>query len=264
MTSPAARSSTIRQLQSQLAASQKSGIRQKFFSTGCVDIDAMLPEHGLPTSALVEWISEDVGQSAASVALTLSRGLLSQPGCLTVIDPMFQFHAAALCSTGIELSRLLLIRPDADSGHVPVGSEQTSGRNRHRSSKHQSQHAWLKSLPPRQANALWALEQSARCPGVRLVLCWVDQVSSTVLRRLQLAVERSGTTVFLIRPDRVRRQPSWADLRIGVRAKGDTVQLQILKSRYPTSGRSLVSLAINHETGAVRPPAELANPATQS
>lgn len=161
----------------------------------------MLPGGGLPASGLLEWISEDVGQSSASLAFRTLVPMLALPGCFMVIDERHEFHADAVRSQGIPLSRLLLVRPPQRDTEI------TSVVRR--------SHIVRKNSAARN-EALWALEQAARCPGVRAVLCWLDRSSSAVMRRLQLAVERSGVLVVLIRPVSVLQQPSFADLRLHV------------------------------------------------
>jgi protein ImuA len=200
MTSSAVRAKTIDALRRQLISSQKSGVEQKCVSTGLASLDQLLPNGGLPTSSIIEWISDDPGQGAASIALRSIAPMLALAGCLAVIDERHEFHADCVRAQGIPLSRLLLIRPPR---HTVDSSTAGSSRFVRRTTLSQNQ-------------SLWALEQSARCPGVRVVLCWMDRCSSAVMRRLQLAVERSGVTIVLIRPANVLAQSSFADLRLHV------------------------------------------------
>ena len=46
---------------------------------------------------------------------------------------------------------------------------------------------------------LWAMEEALRCDGLAAVLCEVKELSFTASRRLQLAVEKSGVTGFIVR-----------------------------------------------------------------
>lgn len=255
MSAASSRSSAIRALRSQLRATQSAGLARQYLSSGMAEVDRLLPEGGLPTGAVVEWIAEHSGQSAASIALTLASGLLTLPGCVAVIDGRAEFHAAALSAVGIPLSRLLLIRPGAES-------DRTATAARSPQATATAAATTLRSLPTQQADTLWALEQAARCPGVRLVVCWLGRVSSTALRRLQLAVERSGTTVFLIRPASVRKEPSWSDLRFTLSANDDaTVRLRVARARHATQQSAVVQLRVDHETGVVRSVSELAGSA---
>lgn len=235
------RSGVLRTLRQQLLKSQTSAAGRQVVSTGLPALDAILPENGLPTASVVEWVSECPGLSAATVSLHCAASFLQWPGCLAVVDLRHEFHAAAAEAAGISLSRLLLIRPQEP------------------------------------AEALWSLEQAARCPGVRVVLCWLDRVSLTVLRRLQLAVERSGTSVFLIRPAAVLQQASWADYRLqtggsghgteadqgaeGCLRKDRVISVRVRRSRHAVVHQGCALLKTDYETGAVLATSELADPA---
>lgn len=199
--SSAVRAETIQALRRQLVSAQQTQSSQRVIPTGLKSLDRLLPGGGLPTSALVEWISDEVGQTAASVALRAVAPLLSLPGCLAVIDERHDFHGNAAKAQGIPLSKILLVRPPRPT------PEEAAAANQSR---------YVRRVSICHAEALWALEQSARNAGVRAVLCWLDRVSPAVMRRLQLAVERSGVTILLIRPATVLGSASFADLRLHI------------------------------------------------
>lgn len=241
-----AHSGALRALRQQLSKSQLSSVTQQIIPTEIPALNAVLPQGGFPTASVLEWVSEYPGLSAAGIAMRCVRSFLELPGCLAIVDSRREFHAAAAEVAGISLARLLLIRPE------------------------------------HQKDALWALEQAARCSGVRVVMCWLDRVSATALRRLQLAVERSGVTVFLIRPASVLKQPSWADYRLLVGAaesdglqeqkpaasvKGSPVlsrvlSVQILRTRHSVRNHGRALLKFDDETGALLTISELAHTAT--
>lgn len=52
----------------------------------------------------------------------------------------------------------------------------------------------------RNEDALWALEESLRCPSLAAVLGEVEGIDHVAGRRLQLAAERSGVPAILLRP----------------------------------------------------------------
>ena len=52
---------------------------------------------------------------------------------------------------------------------------------------------------PRDAEILWAMEEGLRAPGIAAVVGEVGSLAAVASRRLQLAAERSGITVFLLR-----------------------------------------------------------------
>jgi hypothetical protein len=188
----AARAEAILSLRRQMKSAAPARARQSCVPTGIAELDAQLPDGGLPTAAVIEWISEGPGLATASTALRAVIPMLAQPGALVIIDERREFNAEAALALGVPLSRILLVRPQQRI-HSPA--------NRRRASLEHS-------------DSLWALEQAARCPGVRVVLCWLDRATTAVMRRLQLAVERSGTTLLLIRPASVLQQPSFADIRV--------------------------------------------------
>lgn len=207
MSPSAIRAETIQALRRQLVATQKGPSAQQCISTGLTSLDRILPGGGLPTGSLIEWISEDSGQAAASIALRSLCPMLSLPGCLTVIDERHDFYAEAARAQGIPLSRILLVRPQ----------RRTESASFVRS-------RFVRRTPVSESEALWALEQSARCPGVRAILCWLDRATSAVMRRLQLAIERSGVTLVLIRSASALSQASFADLRLHVQAAEQPLQ----------------------------------------
>lgn len=236
MSPSAVRAETIEALRSQLISAQRTQSSQRYVSTGLASLDELLPGGGLPTSAVIEWMSDDAGQAAASIALRSLAPMLALPGCLAVIDERHEFHADAARSQGIPLSRLLLVRPQR------VGPEASSPVGRSR---------FVRRISAAHGDALWALEQAARCPGVRAVLFWLDRASAAVMRRLQLAVERSGTSVVLIRAASVLQQPSFADLRLHVQTVSQPDQsaqkpriysVRLLRSRHGLhhEGRALL------------------------
>ena len=190
--------------------------------TGLSALDQLLPAGGIPQGAVVEWISPQAGQAAGSLALRASAGLLQRPGCLTVIDQGNEFHPACAEAQGIPLSRILLVR-------IPAVA---AAKSRSYSTGHD--HGTV------QGQWLWALEQAAGSRGVRVVLAWLPRATTSVVRRLQLAVESSLVTVMLLRPAAALRQASFADLRLmtqrQVRPEGkigepDRVQVTLLRSR---------------------------------
>lgn len=64
--------------------------------------------------------------------------------------------------------------------------------------------------------ALWAAEQSLRCPGVAATVCRLGpRLGTTVPRRLKLAAEAGGGLGFFLRP--AAREPPFSDTRLVVR-----------------------------------------------
>ncbi|MEQ9409186.1 MAG: hypothetical protein RIK87_15735 [Fuerstiella sp.] len=213
-------SSALDQLRRQLMASQVQHAERTVVSTGLRSLDQLLPQQGLPSGSLVEWISDGPGLRATTLALKCAARFLDRPGALAVVDPWHEFHPTSVGHLGIPLSRLLVVRPEpATDAQQTGGSASVSPRAAAQQSPATSTFRSAASQSHNQrAQTLWAVEQLARCAGVRVLLTWNDRMSATAQRRLQLAVENSGVTVFLIRSSQALRQTSWADLRLHVQS----------------------------------------------
>lgn len=149
-------------------------------STGVEGFDRLLPEKGLRRGTLVEWFAEGQGSGAGTLAITAARQAMHDRGVLVVIDPAGDFYAPAAASCGIDLNRMIVVRP------------------------------------AKAADVLWAYDQSLRCAGVAAVLCEMNRLNDRAFRRLQLAAERGGSLGLLLRPASLRQEPSWADVRLFV------------------------------------------------
>lgn len=252
--SVAAKAEAIHSLRRQLQASHRVQTVQQILPTGLTSLDAILPHGGLPAGSLIEWISEDAGLNAASIALKSIVPMMTLHGCLAIVDEHHEFYADSARGHGIPLSRLLLIRPAlAATGPARV----TSSHSR-----------FVRQASAAHSDALWALEQTARCPGVRVTMAFLEQASSAVMRRLQLAIERSGVTIVLMRPTSILNQPSFADLRLYVTtaqparagiAGRRTLKVQLLRSRHGLQHTGHALLEVEHETSAVHSISELAD-----
>ena len=264
MSSRSAQSLAVEQLRIQLLKSQPVALGHTVVSTGFRSLDRLLPQSGIPTGSVIEWVSSGSGLHAASIALKSSSGFLKHPGAFAVVDPIASFCPAQLEHLGIPLSRLLLVRPSGtQSGKVSACLGDVS----------------YQLSASQRSEALWSLEQLARCSGVKVVLTWIDRLSSTAQRRLQLAVEKSGTTVLLMRPSSALGQTSWADLRFHVQSQDQTqhqtqhqsscnggavsahssrVTVNLVRSRNSVQRNGTAVFGCHHETGDVFEILELA------
>jgi len=66
---------------------------------------------------------------------------------------------------------------------------------------------------PRESDALWITEEALKCEGLAAVVAELDSLSLIESRRLQLAVERSGVTGFILRKDSRKRVSTVATAR---------------------------------------------------
>jgi len=156
------------------------GHAERVVSTGCRSLDEVLMDGGLRRGTLVEWIN---GAGRGSGAVTLA--LLAMKGChargwLVVVDTRGDFYPAAAAGLGIGPERVLIVRP-------------------------RDRREWL-----------WSVEQVLRSPAIAGMLTWAERLDDRTFRRWQLAGEVGGGVGMLVRPERARREPSWAAARLEV------------------------------------------------
>lgn len=166
-------------------------------------LDRHLPGGGWPQHALTEILLEHYGTGELKLLMpALAR--LSQSdrdhnpesaGWLAWIAPPFQPYPPALVEWGVELSRVLIVRP-RDAQEV-----------------------------------LWAAEQAISSGNCAAVLLWSEVLSIAASRRLQLAAEKSGSWAIAFRPLSARSQSSAAALRILLSTGRDGTEFSILKNR---------------------------------
>ena len=171
------------------------------WSTGKSSLDARLPGGGWPTASLIEVLLDDTG--LGEVQLFLPALVESQRGAghgesgeipwLVWIAPPHEPYAPALAQQGIELGRLLIVRP--------AGATE----------------------------ALWAAEQALASGVCAAVFLWLKGTDDRWLRRLKLAAEAGGALGVLFRPERHRFESSPASLRLAVSRGEHEMRLDILK-----------------------------------
>jgi hypothetical protein len=216
---------------------------QSVIPLGITGLQEVFPEGSLPAGSLVELLSLAEGAGAWTLALLLGKQACGESKVLVVADGQYCFYPPAACKLGIDLRRTLVIRPK------------------------------------RRESTLAALVQSLRCPAVGTVIGKFDRVSSAEVRRLQLAAETGGGVGFLLLPESARRTPSFAAVRLVIRAvacvsrsEHDTpsakrkprttehhrlIHVEVARLRGGKSGQTFL-LEVDDETGHVRVPAPLA------
>jgi cell division inhibitor SulA/protein ImuA len=171
--------------------------------SGYEKLDRYLPGGGWPPQALTEILTEAYGVGELRLLMPALARLsaedpladFGEPGWIAWIAPPFQPYPPALKGWGINLSRLLIVRPKSDS------------------------------------DILWSAEQALSSGTCAAVLLWPPLLSDQDSRRLQLAAEKGGSWAVAFRPRRARRQPSAAALRIEMHADEEGTHLEIFKSR---------------------------------
>jgi protein ImuA len=225
----------VRELKQRLSQVAEAGGVGRL-STGCRALDRLLPGAGLRPGTLVEYVSAGAGCGAAWLALLAARHASGAQASVVWIDRQGEFYPPAAAEVGLDLARLVIVRPAC------------------------------------QSDFLWAWDQSLRCPGVAAVVGDVEHVSQRTYRRWQLAAEEGGGLGLLIRPPAAAGQPSWAETRwlVQCRGRGPAVaagplarlgvvcwHVELLRCRGLSEPRG-VELYYDATTGALRLATELA------
>ena len=135
---------------------------EQTFQTALPAIDQLLPEGQLARGAVHEVLAPPGRGMPRFFAMLLARSALNK-GAIVWCDPKRQIYPPAMSSFGIDLERLVLLRPK------------------------------------NQAEAMWAIAECLRCPGVDAVVAAPTQLSHVEARRLQLSAERGGAVGILLR-----------------------------------------------------------------
>ena len=167
------------------------------WSTGKSSLDARLPGGGWPTASLIEVLLDDTGLGEVQLFLpalvACQRDNDADARWLVWIAPPHEPYAPALAQSGIELKRLLIVRPSTAT------------------------------------EALWAAEQALSSGVCAAVLLWLKGTDDRWLRRLKLAAEAGGSLGVLFRPERHRFESSPANLRIVLSRGEPYARLDLLK-----------------------------------
>jgi hypothetical protein len=177
--------------------------RRAGLASGYPELDRHLPGGGWPRESLTEILTEHYGIGELRLLMPalarLSTETLTQdftePGWIAWVAPPFQPYPPALQQCGIDLSRMLIVRPRDDS------------------------------------EILWSAEQALSSGTCAAVLLWPSILDDQASRRLQLAAEKGRSWAIAFRPLAARRQPSAAALRLELHPDGQATRVHILKSR---------------------------------
>ena len=215
----------VEALTEQLRQVESAGRRshsEPSISSGTRALDRLLPDRGFRRGTLVEWLGCGAGSGAATLALIAGRQAAREGGALVVVDRQGSFYPPAAAALGIELEKLIVVRPQRDP------------------------------------DCAWALDQVLRCEGAAAVIGWTGKWDDRTFRRLQLAAESSGVLGLLLPPQSVRDAPSWADLRLLVHplpgnyqhSVATALRVEVLRARGGAAGGA-VELEIDDQTGEI-------------
>lgn len=205
---------TIRQLADRLRRLESPGNKQTgardadhdCWSTGFTALDQLLPDHGLVSGSFVEWLHAGTGSGTTSLVLNVLSSVLESR--LAVCSSRHQSTGHPVRSSASRIPVPALVMIDSEGQFSAAGVARDSLLWKH----------LVVTRPERTADALWAWEQSLRCPGVLGAVYWGESLPERQLRRLKLAAEVGGGLGMLIRSLRWRRTVNWADVRIEVRS----------------------------------------------
>ena len=177
--------------------------RRVGIATGYAALDKHLPGGGWPPDALTEVLTTRYGigelrllmPALAQLSNEAPRQDFTEPGWIAWVAPPFQPYPPALQQCGIDLSRMLIVRPKESS------------------------------------EILWSAEQALSSGTCAAVLLWPETLDDQGSRRLQLAAEKGRSWAVAFRPLAARRQPSAAALRLELQSGAQGMRVHILKSR---------------------------------
>ena len=172
-------------------------------ASGYEVLDRHLPGGGWPRNALTEILIEQYGIGELRLLMPALARLSAEdpaedygePGWIVWVAPPFQPYPPALQQWGIDLSRMLIVRPRDDN------------------------------------EVLWSAEQALSSGTCAAVLLWPRSLDDQAGRRLQLAAEKGASWAIAFRPMAARAEPSAAALRIELHSNDAGTRLCILKSR---------------------------------
>ena len=175
-------------------------------ASGYPQLDQHLPGGGWPVNALTEILLARAGSGELKLLMPAlarlsrseqagSEGSAHRSGWLAWIAPPFHPYPPALLQWGVDLERVLIVRPKNDT------------------------------------ETLWAAEQALASGNCAAVLLWSEALNDARSRRLQLAAERGQSWAIAFRSLAAAAQTSSAALRIRLRTGSHGTALDILKSR---------------------------------
>ncbi|MDX9740669.1 MAG: translesion DNA synthesis-associated protein ImuA [Gammaproteobacteria bacterium] len=171
-------------------------------ASGHAALDERLPGGGWPRGALAEVLLPCPGIGELQLFLPALLRLSRERRWIALIAPPYIPYAPAWQASGVDLSRLLWIRP--------------------RSAREQ----------------LWAMEQALRAGTCGAVLCWPDASTQfRELRRLQLAAETGNCMGILFNDEKHATRTTPASLRIRLEPEERGMQVHLIKGGKPHTMR---------------------------
>ena len=191
--------------------------RSTVVSSGLPSLDRLLRHKGVRLGTLMEWLEADGdGVASASGATTLALAVAVH---LQAANELSERRPVVLVDRGRSFYPPSVMPWLEQSARVTSVKDSSPIRNRHGRGNvitGREEHLLYIVYPANEADEFWSIDQLLRCPSVAAVVGWPKNVSSTVMRRWQMAAKSSGTVGLLVRPSHARREPTWAEARIQV------------------------------------------------
>lgn len=166
---------------------------QQGIPTGMGALDSQLSQQGWPKQGIIEVLQPEAGQGETLVLKALLQ--TSSEQWQLMISPPYIPYAPALAQQGVDLSRLV----------------------------------WLKDLDSKER--LWAAEQSLASGSFARVWLWLDSLSVSQSRRLQLASERGHSLAVVFLPESQAGEHHPISLRVQLHSSSSGTTVQLLKQR---------------------------------
>jgi hypothetical protein len=187
-----------------------AGPSRPVWPTGNRSLDMRLPGGGWPTASLIEVLIDANGLGEVQLFLpalvqSQQRNAEGDVPWLVWIAPPHEPYAPALAQQGVELDRLLIVRPTTAT------------------------------------EVLWAAEQALSSGVCAAVLLWLKGSDDRWLRRLKLAAEAGGSLGVLFRPECHRFESSPASLRLLMTQGRSAAHLELIKVQGGQPGPVVLS-----------------------
>ncbi|CAL60857.1 conserved hypothetical protein; putative nucleoside triphosphate hydrolase domain [Herminiimonas arsenicoxydans] len=184
---------------------QLGSYRSTPVATGYHDLDKELPGGGWPPSVLVEFLLPHHGIGELRLLAPTLGPLTQSRKTLILLTPPYIPFAGALNDLGIRLKQVIVIEADKPIDRV------------------------------------WAVEQALKSASFGALLCWLPQVRTDHIRRLQLAAAAGEGLSFVFRPLSAQNQSSPAPLRLVCQpAPAGRMSVEIIKRRGPVHAAPII------------------------
>lgn len=206
------------------ALPEKGGGRT--LATGVPELDALCPGGAFACGAVHEVLSGS-GQIRSFLLPALLARSAAEFGWIAWCDIAGDLYPPALVSMGVPMNRLLVLRPKS-----PI-------------------------------EALWAVTECLRCPGIAACVAPLGKINRIQARRLQLAAEHGGSAGLVLRSIDALHWPYAAMTRwVMSPARGERmvqrVRAELVHGHGGRVGQSVL-LEISRETNTVRATAGVAD-----